>query len=76
MPFIRYVLYPATIWRSDSEWKQEGQPDVGERFHRFFLEASVLFRYLMLKLKIFGGRLHCLLVCSLRMDFKTCFVFL
>jgi len=34
---------------------------VAERFHRerFFLVASVLFRYLMLKLKIFAGRLLC-----------------
>ena len=32
-----------------------------ERFHRwrFFPVANVLFRYLMLKLKIFPGRLLC-----------------
>ena len=34
-----------------------------ERFHRwkFFLVASVLFRYLMAKLKIFAGSFFCIL---------------
>ena len=105
-PWSRCVLQPATMWSSDSEWRQKEQPEVFERIQRFFLVASVLLRYLIVKLKILAGNLlwardqselrffkewartneimnpcdgnpvWSLFVCSIWIDFRTCFVFL
>ena len=58
-PWFRYVLHPATTWRSDSGSKQNEHSDVADipLFKSFSRVGRVLFIYRIVKLKIFLGSL-------------------
>ena len=58
-PSSKYVLHPATTWRSVSGCKQEEQSEVDDspHFNRFFRVGSALLIYRTVKLKMFFGSL-------------------